>query len=640
MVTIDPKLQRFMAEAKKAGFSDAEIQAELKTRGLIPETPATAEAPKQEGLIASLLHPFTRTAKNVGGAGFELLRALKAAGGDQNAYVNQETGATVQNPFLSEKDLETFADPKKAAEEAAKNTAGILAYAVPYGKGGSLLTRALVPGAVSGGASAYARDQNVVGGALTGAVTAGVLDKILRGADVSKAGEKLRQGVIKPKVAPTPFAASEEEAIQKGTEQLGLKGSAAAQKAQIPKVMEDLSSQIKDKLAESAKSKAISSDFVKNQVKASLEDNLNYVPGDPTFESAANRILGRLKGDTVTASDVFDLKQFLNNQLKNAFRKVSGDLQTPLTTQEQVGLAVWDKLDDIITTIEPGVKDLTLKQSTLFKAAPGIIKQAQAGIRIPFGGGARISARPVQALQDIIGRGLESAGGKTVAVTAGVKAVENPLIQSIVGSVNPTAPNVSGGGKYKLEDILPQTPTGEEIVPEQKITTEQMQQVLLSPDISKATKDRIQAAYKLQPGSALSAAERTQLQSVKSAVATLGTLAQNYTDVLNEGLTAQSPGLGRLAGVKGSVASILQSSPSAAAYEKTKEAFLSKLSRATGEKGVLTDQDIKRIKKALPDFYDTPEVVAKSLANVQSIINGAVADKIGSAEPDLTGITE
>lgn len=59
--------------------------------------------------------------------------------------------------------------------------------------------------------------------------------------------------------------------------------------------------------------------------------------------------------------------------------------------------------------------------------------------------------------------------------------------------------------------------------------------------------------------------------------------------------------------------------------DASKSLILSNFSRFTGEKGVLTDQDIKRIEKALPSGLDTPKVVASKKKILQEYF-----DKVSS----------
>lgn len=68
-------------------------------------------------------------------------------------------------------------------------------------------------------------------------------------------------------------------------------------------------------------------------------------------------------------------------------------------------------------------------------------------------------------------------------------------------------------------------------------------------------------------------------------------------------------------------------------YRDTKKAFLSMLTRAAGEKGVLTDLDVARIEKALPDFLDTVSIAQQKRQQLRAIfdaqVQGAVSAYLG-----------
>lgn len=74
--------------------------------------------------------------------------------------------------------------------------------------------------------------------------------------------------------------------------------------------------------------------------------------------------------------------------------------------------------------------------------------------------------------------------------------------------------------------------------------------------------------------------------------------------------------------------------PSENVYIKTVDSFLSLLTRAAGEKGVLTTIDVNRIKQALPTASDTVTTRNAKLAQLESVfnsqLNGAVSSYIGS----------
>ena len=135
------------------------------------------------GFAKEVVSPFVRTGKNIGGAGYEVFRATKSALGDKNAYVNQDTGSTVQNPFLNEKELTKASQPlslKKGSglRQQIGDSANVASFAVPFGKGANFATKALIPGATVGALTSATGDaslKDVAMGAAGGAVFAGAL---------------------------------------------------------------------------------------------------------------------------------------------------------------------------------------------------------------------------------------------------------------------------------------------------------------------------------------------------------------------------------------------------------------------------------------------------------------------------------
>lgn len=67
---------------------------------------------------------------------------------------------------------------------------------------------------------------------------------------------------------------------------------------------------------------------------------------------------------------------------------------------------------------------------------------------------------------------------------------------------------------------------------------------------------------------------------------------------------------------------LLRTNPDAAVYVATREAFLSMLTRAAGEKGPLTDQDVDRIKNALPAEGDTREIAERKIKQLRGLFEG------------------
>jgi len=71
--------------------------------------------------------------------------------------------------------------------------------------------------------------------------------------------------------------------------------------------------------------------------------------------------------------------------------------------------------------------------------------------------------------------------------------------------------------------------------------------------------------------------------------------------------------------VGATLGAITRANPDAAVYLATRDAFASMLTRAAGEKGVLTTQDVQRIINALPSTGDTVEIANRKLEQLRSL---------------------
>lgn len=85
-------------------------------------------------------------------------------------------------------------------------------------------------------------------------------------------------------------------------------------------------------------------------------------------------------------------------------------------------------------------------------------------------------------------------------------------------------------------------------------------------------------------------------------------------------------GTGILAPVKGFLFDLQQvktnKNVDAKTYKRLKEGFVASLKEATGDTGVLTDQDFARIAKALPDFGDSDDSARQAFTSIDRILQG------------------
>lgn len=618
-----------------------------------PQTSAVAPAPSEQpqtsflgSIVKSVADPFIKTGKNIGGAAFELGR-LGASKAGFNPYV-KESGEEISNPFLNRQELEEASQPlsfKKggALDKQLRSSVNIGSYAVPFGKGANVLTKTLAPGFAVGAMQGLSDENATAGSVLTsgglGALGAGLIGKIAGAGKAAKgAGRSLKTGVIKPKVSASPFMAEEEAKIVDVLTDLGVGGSASTQKQQLPKVFRQLSDQIESMLAKD--STKVSKSKISKIVEDALESSINYDSTIPAHVSAkekyVNQIIKQAEKDGISGKALYKAKQNLGNQLGRAFDKLEKGV--PLTEKEEIAMTVWGALDDLMPN---SIKELTRKQSMLYKAAPGIQKSAAnpggisvLGNKVPFSGEAG------QALKYKLGSGLESAGAMSpeipevlqkvlksgAARTPGVlsssldtdvttSTESNPLLDSVnLGAAGvPTA-------QESLESIEETTSTGDEI------TVEQVQAVLMSPDISNATKQSIIDAFELQQKYSATAPKKprsaAQLQVEGKARSGL-----QAADVI-EKLVKQDPNIMARSQVPN--ISLLKGQD-----RKLYEAAISSITDAIG--GLRTGASVSKEQQAfyanmLPAPGDDPATIQAKLNAVRDELSGYLGQEVGEAQ--------
>jgi ribosomal protein L17 len=84
-----------------------------------------------------------------------------------------------------------------------------------------------------------------------------------------------------------------------------------------------------------------------------------------------------------------------------------------------------------------------------------------------------------------------------------------------------------------------------------------------------------------------------------------------------------------------STGALTKSNVDAVAYKSLVTGLLSQLARATGEVGVLTDQDIQRVKSLLPDFNDTKATAKAKLDQLRNFFD-ALKDSIAGTQTSTT----
>jgi hypothetical protein len=67
--------------------------------------------------------------------------------------------------------------------------------------------------------------------------------------------------------------------------------------------------------------------------------------------------------------------------------------------------------------------------------------------------------------------------------------------------------------------------------------------------------------------------------------------------------------------------------------------MLAKLSRAAGEVGVLTNQDLDRIKAGLPSAFDTKEIIAAKKGQFQTLFDSTFNSAVDAYYNSVAGAT-
>ena len=175
------------------------------------------------------------------------------------------------------------------------------------------------------------------------------------------------------------------------------------------------------------------------------------------------------------------------------------------------------------------------------------------------------------------------------------------------------------------------------------ITTQKANTVPLSQQSDRLLSPAEQQLYGVPSGTTLNQVEG-QIPVSPTVRGTLNTFNQGLTIATQ--LESQLGGL-NLAdstastisrGTRLTAEALLPSTP-AGLYESQKGAFLTIMARAAGEKGVVTDNDVARIAKALPGFFDTKDSANRKIKDLKSIFTEINARaKAGYTGSPLSGV--
>lgn len=471
--------------------------------------------------------------------------------------------------------------------------------------------------------------------------------KTLRGR-VAEAGQGIRTSVVNPKVSASPFGAATEADIVTSLQREGIKGSAKNQYRQLGTKMKELGSELDAKLAVNKNS--VGSNSVRTMVKDTAKDSTYFVGSDRLHQKELAAVLDQYVGKTgnITAAQAAQAKKKLASKMEPVFKKIDagGDLNAKQAAQH----AVWESLDNVITSIAPEAKELTLRQSKLFAASSGLKQSSEKGLGIPLLGVKSTAAeRGVQSAKDLTGRVMTQGAG--VLPTMGTGLTSRVLREGVKQEV----------GGFVGNQVLPDAPETPELTQEDAmIADDTMADAGITPDILEQP-DQVREGLKAAALQALASGDTKGLESIVKTAGLLESLGMFATDTgtstekplsaeasktlanANSGLTSLAqlktiidksgvpkgtllPGRG-LGGAAG--ANILGTAEYDTAARNVKD-VITRL--RTG--AALTDSEERFYNSQIPQAFDSPEVIEQKI-NLFNDLFTSISNRTGSAGTDL-----
>lgn len=206
-------------------------------------------------------------------------------------------------------------------------------------------------------------------------------------------------------------------------------------------------------------------------------------------------------------------------------------------------------------------------------------------------------------------------------------------------------PNIPAGAKAEapLSDTEKQLEQLKIKKAESEITQTQTQTQKTRREIEKIEKELSAPLDNKLAG--LAAAEETKLRvrakvKAEHTLATIGSIKQDVDAVLDKFQSIPTSIRGPIAGrTLGIAAREIKGDPNVVAYEDFKQFILSNISRQLGgERGVLTDKDVERIQKALPNLTDTNESAKQKIELMMQFIDRRVKEHQKIAGMEQVGI--
>ncbi len=435
-------------------------------------------------ILKGVVKPFENTANRIEGANSELKMNRGKANDTADALRSQAQmaiksgdieggkklldqalgmyqGAAKENPFLNNEELARASDPEKAALDIAKDSAGILSYAVPGGGATKLAKfgKGAAQGALTGFSQSGDSTANILGNTALGALTGGTGEVLLSklfspgaGAALNKAGEGLENRAFVTKFGKPGLKEGGVNAFKEFSEQgINIKGGIEDMAKSAQEVLETEGPKV-HQIATELSSKPNTE--VQQNVMTDFLDNLKNSKKTPEMQAPINDVAANVKqmfGDKpISLEDLYAAKQEWGQ-----LGKWSPTATTAENTKASVYEELYKKANDILdkTFKENGYENfaqMNKKVSTAIKAShfaerrgAQIVSNNPLGLMdiAAAGGGAAVMGGPgaigAYALNKTIqSPAVQGAAGKAMQLTGtGLDKVLGATSQDIVGKV-------------------------------------------------------------------------------------------------------------------------------------------------------------------------------------------------------------
>lgn len=467
----------------------------------------------------------------------------------------------------------------------------------------------------------------------------------------------LRQSTIAP-VSTLPKASQQNDLIELTRKLPGMRGSAARKFQNVEGEIGKMTSQVDDLL------RNVDTKIPMKDMKGKAGEVLRGIV-DPMeakrFKTEYNNIVrNTFKGGIpkeLKATDINQLRRSVNNQLTGTFKKI--EKGTQLTDKDEALLKLRDTLGGTLEDLAPDVmkgqvKGLNRNVSTLMSGVPELKKASEEalqifGTRIPFI--SQAAPRAFQTGADAVGRGLTMGGSGTIpgllkaqGARGILTAMSQPQADAAVPETDPTMmasnPSMMGAGADMAGMGMPTGTSPETAMGgagdilggtggSQSMYTREAAAQDIQNDLATTGGANMDKYLKLY--------EFLNPEPDKKATAAQGQSALVGLEQL-QGLFSNAGGGQGLPGFFQKLLGKGRLNTDVEAYEKLRKTVAVPLARAMGEKGPLSDLDIKTWVNALPDVSDSPEAaqskiqfLAQQLQAMQSLDSGASGGTDASA---------